>query len=101
MSEIVWRGMTRAELDKAYDNTNAVADSGTRRDFGDARTIEVHHFKAETTEDEQFTHCRNAAELGHEHAGEGSIFLIAFVRQFIERKQFTQVLHWQGAIDQP
>ena len=32
MSEIVWRGMTRAELDKAYDNTNAVADSGTRRD---------------------------------------------------------------------
>jgi arylformamidase len=32
MSEIVWRSMTRAELDKAYDNTNAVADSGTRRD---------------------------------------------------------------------
>lgn len=32
MSEIVWRGMTRAELDKAYDNTNAVADSGARRD---------------------------------------------------------------------
>jgi acetyl esterase/lipase len=32
MSEIVWRGMTRAELDKAYDNTNAVADSGARRE---------------------------------------------------------------------
>ncbi|MDB5575290.1 MAG: arylformamidase [Bradyrhizobium sp.] len=32
MSEIVWRGMTRPELDKAYDNTNAVADSGARRD---------------------------------------------------------------------
>lgn len=32
MGEIVWRGMTRAELDKAYDNTNAVADSGARRD---------------------------------------------------------------------
>ena len=32
MDEIVWRGMTRAELDKAYDNTNAVADSGPRRD---------------------------------------------------------------------
>lgn len=32
MSGIVWGNMTRAELDKAYDNTNAVADSGTRRD---------------------------------------------------------------------
>jgi acetyl esterase/lipase len=32
MDEIVWRGMTRAELDKAYDNTSAVADSGRRRD---------------------------------------------------------------------
>ncbi|WP_422008497.1 alpha/beta hydrolase [Reyranella sp.] len=32
MGEIVWRNMTRAELDKAYDNTNAVADSGVRRD---------------------------------------------------------------------
>ncbi len=32
MSEIVWRGMTRAELDKGYNNTDAVADSGTRRD---------------------------------------------------------------------
>lgn len=32
MGEIVWRGMTRPELDKAYDNTNAVADSGSRRD---------------------------------------------------------------------
>ena len=32
MSGILWRDMTRAELDKAYDNTNAVADSGQRRD---------------------------------------------------------------------
>ncbi len=38
MSEIVWRGMTRAELDKAYDNTNAVADSGVRRDGWIARS---------------------------------------------------------------
>ena len=38
MSEIVWRGMTRAELDKAYDNTNAVADSGARRDGWIARS---------------------------------------------------------------
>jgi arylformamidase len=28
----VWRGMTREQLDQAYDNTRAVADSGTRRE---------------------------------------------------------------------
>jgi len=38
MSEIVWRGMTRAELDKAYDNTNAVVDSGARREGWIARS---------------------------------------------------------------
>jgi arylformamidase len=32
MSETVWRGMTREQLDQAYDNTRAVADSGTRRE---------------------------------------------------------------------
>lgn len=32
MGETVWRGMSRAQLDAAYDNTNAVADSGARRD---------------------------------------------------------------------
>ena len=29
---VVWRGMTREQLDQAYDNTRAVADSGTRRE---------------------------------------------------------------------
>ena len=32
MSEIVWRGMTRAQLDAGYNNTEAVSDSGPRRD---------------------------------------------------------------------
>ena len=33
MSETaVWRGMTREQLDQAYDNTRAVADAGTRRE---------------------------------------------------------------------
>lgn len=33
MSEtVVWRGMTREQLDQAYDNTRAVADSGARRE---------------------------------------------------------------------
>ena len=35
---IVWNGMTRAELDRAYDNTNAVADSGQRREGWIARS---------------------------------------------------------------
>ena len=29
---VVWNNMTRAELDAAYDNTSAVADSGERRE---------------------------------------------------------------------
>ena len=47
MSEIVWRGMTRAELDKAYDNTNAVADSGPRRDGWIARSESFRALHAE------------------------------------------------------
>lgn len=35
---IVWSNMTRAELDAAYDNTNAVADSGERREAWIARS---------------------------------------------------------------
>lgn len=35
---IVWNNMTRAELDAAYDNTNAVADSGARREAWIARS---------------------------------------------------------------
>lgn len=35
---IVWNNMTRAELDAAYDNTNAVADSGERREAWIARS---------------------------------------------------------------
>ena len=40
MSEIVWRGMTRAQLDAAYNNTEAVKDSGARRDAWTARSAE-------------------------------------------------------------
>jgi len=35
---IVWNNMTRDELDAAYDNTNAVADSGERREAWIARS---------------------------------------------------------------
>ncbi|MCA0249714.1 MAG: alpha/beta hydrolase [Proteobacteria bacterium] len=35
---IVWNNMTRAELDAAYDNTNAVVDSGERREAWIARS---------------------------------------------------------------
>jgi len=35
---IVWNNMTRAELDAAYDNTNAVADAGERREAWVARS---------------------------------------------------------------
>lgn len=35
---VVWNNMTRAELDAAYDNTNAVADSGERREAWIARS---------------------------------------------------------------
>ncbi len=35
---IVWNNMTRAELDAAYDNTNAVADPGERREAWIARS---------------------------------------------------------------
>ena len=47
MNEIVWRGMTRAELDKGYNNTDAVADSGMRRDGWIARS---ERFRAEHAE---------------------------------------------------
>ena len=35
---VVWNNMTRAELDAAYDNTSAVADSGERREAWVARS---------------------------------------------------------------
>jgi acetyl esterase/lipase len=35
---IIWRGMNRAQLDAAYDNTTAVPDAGTRRDGWIARS---------------------------------------------------------------
>jgi len=40
-STIIWRGMTRAQLDIAYDNTNAVADAAQRRDAGIARSAKM------------------------------------------------------------
>jgi acetyl esterase/lipase len=36
-----WRNMTRAELDAAYDNTNAVPDSGKRRDAWTERSARL------------------------------------------------------------
>jgi arylformamidase len=44
---IVWRGMNRAQLDAAYDNTTAVPDAGTRRDRWIARSAE---FRAQNPE---------------------------------------------------
>ena len=38
---IVWRGMTRAQLDTAYDNTNAVPDAAQRRDAWIARSAQM------------------------------------------------------------
>jgi arylformamidase len=38
---VVWRGMTRPQLDAAYDNTNAVADSATRREDWTARSARL------------------------------------------------------------
>jgi acetyl esterase/lipase len=40
-STIVWRGMTRAELDAAYDNTKAVPDAAARRDGWIARSAKM------------------------------------------------------------
>lgn len=47
MNEIVWRGMTRKELDQAYDNTSAVADSGARRDAWIARSEDFRKRRAD------------------------------------------------------
>lgn len=44
----VWRGMTRAELDEAYDNTRAVADSGARRDVWVERSERLRRRFADT-----------------------------------------------------
>jgi arylformamidase len=38
---IVWRGMTRAQLDTAYDNTVAVPDAAQRRDAWIARSAQM------------------------------------------------------------
>src|SRR5258707_12308722 len=40
-STILWRGMTRAELDVAYNNSLAVPDGDKRRDGWIARSIEM------------------------------------------------------------
>ena len=36
----IWRGMNRAQLDAAYDNTSAAPDAGVRRDRWIARSAE-------------------------------------------------------------
>ena len=38
---IVWRGMTRPQLDAAYDNTSAAPDAGQRRDRWIARSAQM------------------------------------------------------------
>src|SRR5260221_7411154 len=40
-SPILWRGMTRAELDVAYNNSLAVPDGDKRRDGWIARSVEM------------------------------------------------------------
>ena len=40
-NSIVWRGMTRSQLDAAYDNTSAVPDAGQRRDRWIARSAQM------------------------------------------------------------
>ena len=64
MSGILWRDMTRAELDKAYDNTNAVADSGQRRDGGGRAQGEALAAERCVAEDR----AREGAEGGHVRA---------------------------------
>ena len=44
---IVWRGMTRAQLDTAYDNTNAVPDAAQRRDAWIARSAQMRAERSE------------------------------------------------------
>lgn len=47
-NDLVWRGMTRAELDAAYDNTNAVTDSAKRRDAWIERSARLREHRPET-----------------------------------------------------
>src|SRR5262245_45062642 len=46
-NSIVWRGMTRAELDAAYNNTEAVKDSAPRRDAWTARSTKFRQERSE------------------------------------------------------
>ena len=75
MSEIVWRGMTRAELDKAYDNTNAVADSGTRRDGWIARSEQFRTRHAESLDLAYGPRPRNKLDLFRCGAAKAPLFV--------------------------
>ncbi len=77
MSEIVWRGMTRAELDKAYDNTNAVADSGPRRDGWIARSERFRVLHAEGLDLAYGPRLRNKLDLYR--CGRAKAPLFAFI----------------------
>src|SRR3954471_2157832 len=46
-ASIVWRGMTRAQLDAAYDNTAIVPDAAQRRDAWIARSAAIRKDKTE------------------------------------------------------
>ena len=74
MSEIVWRGMTRAELDKAYDNTNAVADSGARRDGWIARSERFRASHAESLDLAYGSRPRNRLDLFRCGAAKAPLF---------------------------
>ena len=74
MAEIVWRGMTRAELDRAYDNTNAVTDSGTRRDGWIARSELFRKEHAESLDLAYGPRPRNKLDLFHCGAAKAPLF---------------------------
>lgn len=74
MSEIVWRGMTRDELDKAYDNTNAVTDSGTRRDGWIARSEQFRTRHAESLDLAYGPRPRNKLDLFRCGAAKAPLF---------------------------
>jgi len=77
MNEIVWRGMTRAQLDEAYDNTRAVADSGARREAWVARSEVFRERHAETLDLAYGPRPRNKIDLYR--CGSAGAPLFAFI----------------------
>lgn len=77
MSETVWRGMTREQLDQAYDNTRAVADSGTRREAWIQRSEAFRKQHPEALDLAYGARPRNRVDLYH--CGKAKAPLFAFI----------------------